>query len=59
MPHLLIWGTEDTALLPVSWARLPEYCDEIVVREIGGADHWLVHQKTEEVTRLIGAFLRG
>jgi hypothetical protein len=29
------------------------------VREIGGADHWLVHQKTEEVTRLIGAFLRG
>jgi pimeloyl-ACP methyl ester carboxylesterase len=59
MPHLLIWGLEDTALLPVSWARLPHYCDDLVVREIGDADHWLVHQKTAEVTRLIGAFLRG
>jgi epoxide hydrolase 4 len=59
MPHLLIWGMQDTALLPVSWARLPDYCDELVVREIAGADHWLVHQKPEEVTGLIGAFLRG
>jgi epoxide hydrolase 4 len=59
MPHLLIWGMKDTALLPVSWASLQDYCEDLVVREIAGADHWLVHQKTEEVTRLIGAFLRG
>jgi pimeloyl-ACP methyl ester carboxylesterase len=59
MPHLLIWGLKDTALLPVSWASLQDYCEDLVVREIAGADHWLVHQKTEEVTRLIGAFLRG
>jgi len=59
MPHLLIWGMEDRALLPVSWAGLAEYCDDLVVREIAGADHWLVHQKPEEVTGLIGAFLRG
>jgi len=59
MPHLLIWGLEDRALLPVSWAALAEYCDDLVVREIAGADHWLVHQKPAEVTGLIDAFLRG
>jgi hypothetical protein len=45
MPHLLIWGMDDEALLPVSWATLPDYCD--------------VHQKTDEVTGLIDDFLRG
>jgi epoxide hydrolase 4 len=59
MPHLLIWGMQDTALLPVSWASLQDYCDNLLVREVADADHWLVHQKTEEVTQLIAAFLRG
>jgi epoxide hydrolase 4 len=57
MPHLVIWGMEDRALLPVARAALAEYCDSLVVREIARADHWLVHQQTEQVTRLIGAFL--
>ena len=59
MPHLLIWGMDDQALLPVSWATLPDYCDDLAVRKIAGADHWLVHQKTDEVTGLINDFLRG
>jgi hypothetical protein len=36
---------------------LPDYCCNLTVREIAGADHWLVHQKTDEVVGLIGAFL--
>ena len=31
MPHLLIWGMDDRALLPVSRAALPDYCDDLIV----------------------------
>jgi epoxide hydrolase 4 len=58
VPHLLIWGMDDAALLPASRAQLAGYCDDLSVREIADADHWLVHQKTADVTGLIGEFLR-
>ena len=58
MPHLVIWGMGDQALLPVSRATLPDYCDDLVVHEIQGADHWVVHQKTPEVIALLSDFLR-
>lgn len=57
MPHLVIWGMDDPALLPVSRATLADYCDELTVREIAGADHWVVHQKPEEVVGHLKAFL--
>jgi pimeloyl-ACP methyl ester carboxylesterase len=57
MPHLLIWGMGDRALLPVSRARLADWCDDLTVREIDGADHWVVHQRTAEVVALIRDFL--
>jgi pimeloyl-ACP methyl ester carboxylesterase len=57
MPHLVIWGMDDRALLPVTRAALPEYCDDLAVREIAGADHWVVHQRTDEVIALIRGFL--
>ena len=57
MPHLVIWGMDDRALLPVSRATLPDYCDDLTVREIPGADHWIVHQKTDEVIDHIRGFL--
>jgi pimeloyl-ACP methyl ester carboxylesterase len=57
MPHLLIWGMGDRALLPVTRATLPDYCDDLTVRDIEGADHWIVHQKTDEVIGHIRDFL--
>jgi pimeloyl-ACP methyl ester carboxylesterase len=59
MPHLVIWGMDDRALLPVSRATLGDYCDDLTVREIARADHWVVHQRTDEVVGLIRAFLGG
>jgi epoxide hydrolase 4 len=59
MPHLVIWGMDDKALLPVSRATLPDYCDDLSVREIEGADHWIVHQRTAEVVGLLQDFLGG
>jgi pimeloyl-ACP methyl ester carboxylesterase len=57
MPHLVIWGMDDRALLPVARATLADYCDDLTVREIAGADHWVVHQKTDEVIGHIRDFL--
>ena len=57
MPHLVIWGMDDRALLPVARATLPDYCDDLTVAEIAGADHWVVHQKTDEVIGHIRDFL--
>jgi pimeloyl-ACP methyl ester carboxylesterase len=57
MPHLVIWGMKDQALLPASRATLADYCDDLTVHEIEGADHWVVHQKTAEVIELLRNFL--
>jgi epoxide hydrolase 4 len=57
VPHLVIWGMDDGALLPSARATLPDYCDDLTVREIGGADHWVVHQRTDEVIRYLRDFL--
>ena len=57
MPHLVIWGMDDRALLPVSRATLPDYCDDLTVREIANADHWVVHQKTDQVIGYLNSFL--
>lgn len=57
MPHLVIWGMGDGALLPVSRATLADYCDDLTVHEIAGADHWVVHQRPGEVVACLQAFL--
>lgn len=43
-PHLLLWGTNDTALLPESRAGLESFAQELDIRELDNADHWLHHQ---------------
>lgn len=57
MPHQVIWGMQDKALLPVARAGLAEFCDDLVVHEIADADHWIVHQKPDEVRALLASFI--
>ncbi len=57
MPHLLIWGMGDTALLPESRAGLEELCDDLTVQEFADADHWVIHQKPDAVAAAIRSFL--
>jgi pimeloyl-ACP methyl ester carboxylesterase len=57
MPHLVVWGMDDRALLPVSRATLADYCNDLTVREIADADHWVVHQKADEVVGHLRDFL--
>ncbi|MEM9012228.1 MAG: alpha/beta hydrolase [Pseudomonadota bacterium] len=57
MPHLVIWGVNDTALLPESREGLADLCDDLRMVEIAGADHWLHHQKPSEVAGHIRRFI--
>ena len=56
-PHLLIWGLGDRALLPESRAGLEDLCDDLTVREFPDADHWIIHQKPDEVAAAIRDFV--
>lgn len=57
MAHLLIWGAGDTALLPEATEGLEAYCDDLTRVEIAGADHWIAHQKPDEVAGAIRDWL--
>lgn len=59
MPHLLIWGENDTALLPEATEGLEDYCTELTRVTVPGADHWLHHQQPAQVARIIRDWLPG
>jgi pimeloyl-ACP methyl ester carboxylesterase len=52
-PHLLVWGADDTALLPAATQGLEDYAPDLTRVQITGADHWLHHQKPREVADAI------
>ncbi|MGB3247177.1 MAG: alpha/beta hydrolase [Sulfitobacter sp.] len=56
-PHLLIWGADDTALLPETTLGLEDFAADLTRIEIAGTDHWLHHQKPAEVARAIRRWL--
>lgn len=57
MPHLVIWGEDDQALLPQTRDGVRALCDDLRVEPVPGADHWLHHQKPARVAALLDAFL--
>ena len=52
-PHLLIWGTRDTALLEASTEGLEEVAPGLTRMEFQDADHWICHQKPAEVAEAL------
>ncbi|QIZ82637.1 alpha/beta hydrolase [Thalassovita gelatinovora] len=58
MPHLLLWGSNDSALLPEATAGLDAYCDDLTRVEIEGADHWILHQAPTRVAAEVRSWLR-
>ncbi len=58
-PHLLIWGDEDTALLPESTQGLEDFAPDLTRVSLPGADHWLCHQKPEAVAEAILGWVAG
>ena len=53
MSHLVLWGKNDTALLPQSHTGLTGPCDDVTIISITNADHWLHHQVPEEPFKVI------
>ena len=56
-PHLLIWGTGDTALLSDCLDGLDDLAPDLTIHRIDGADHWICHQKPDAVAALIRDWL--
>jgi epoxide hydrolase 4 len=56
MPHLVIWGMDDPALLPVCREGLEEFAPDLKIVEIPGADHWIIHEEPERVARHMSEF---
>ena len=59
MPHLLIWGLKDTALLPVARVGLDEFVDDLKIVEIEDAGHWINHTHGERVADEIHQFIQS
>lgn len=53
VPHFLIWGTKDTALLPKSYKGMDALADDFHLLEIDDADHWLHHEKPDQVAQVL------
>ena len=57
MPHLLLWGAGDSALLPETRDGLADLCDDLTVVDIPGADHWILHQQPDAVAAELMHFM--
>ncbi|WP_282027325.1 alpha/beta fold hydrolase [Ruegeria faecimaris] len=52
-PHLLLWGSDDKALLPEATDGLEDFAPDLTRVDIPGTDHWLHHQKPEALAQAI------
>lgn len=52
-PHLLLWGPQDTALLPESTDGLEAFAPDLTRIQIPDTDHWLHHQKPQAMAQAI------
>ena len=59
MPHLLLWGMEDTALLPVARSGLDEFVDDLKIVEVDDAGHWINHTHADFVAGEIHRFIQS
>jgi len=56
-PHLLIWGPDDTALLPVSTDGLEDFVADLTRVTVPNTDHWILHQKPDAVAGIVRDWL--
>lgn len=59
VPTLVIWGEQDTALLPGNLDGLAAYVPDLTLRRIADAGHWVVHEQPGVVNGYIREFVDG
>lgn len=57
MPHLVVWGERDTALLPSCLEGLDRFCENVRIETLPDASHWLLHERPDVVAEHIREFL--
>jgi epoxide hydrolase 4 len=57
IPTLVLWGLQDTALLPELVEGLDEYIPRLTLQKVPDASHWIVHEQPQLVARSLAAFL--
>lgn len=57
VPTLVIWGENDSVLLPTLTRGLSEWVPRLRVEIVPGAGHWVPYERPEEVNRLIREFV--
>jgi len=56
---LVIWGERDAALRPVLLDGLASVVPSLAIERIPEGSHWVIHERPEQVNRLIRAFIAG
>jgi pimeloyl-ACP methyl ester carboxylesterase len=56
VPTLVLWGLDDTALLPGNVVGLDAYVPDLQVQELPGVSHWVVHEAPATVIAAIESF---
>ena len=51
VPVSVMWGLDDTAVLPQNAEGLEPFAPDLVVETFAGVDHWIEHRIPEEVAR--------
>ena len=59
MPHLLVWGMQDRALLPIARSGLGEFADDLKIVEVEDAGHWINHTHPRFIAEEIGRFIES
>ena len=58
IPTLVLWGLQDTALLPELVEGLDEYIPRLTLEKVPDASHWIIHEQPRRVIASLAAFLR-
>ena len=58
VPTLILWGLQDTVLLPSLLNGLDDYVTDLTIRELPQAGHALIHEAPEEIALLIRDFMQ-
>ena len=59
VPTTVMWGMDDTALLPSNMVGLDEYVSDLRLVEVPGATHWINHEEPEAIAREITALVEA
>lgn len=57
VPHLVIWGERDEALRPICLDGLDQFAQDLTIRRVADAGHWILHERPEDVAAAFDAWV--